>query len=358
MSAAGKPEVLQAAMMLLQQMGITPEDLLNTTASGVPVPTFAVYVPIVAAAVGPGSQRMYSTYWAKAVDRWADRRIDSVIPSEIEVAMREIQANALRRRNNRGGRSAAEHFISAMRCFYKRAVADGHIAEGANPARKVPKPARLTSTRSALADDRLAELTAAAGSSGNDPELDSLILRFHIETARRRGGLLGLRPVDLDVEQCLVLLREKGETFRWQPVSPTLMAFLRQHALERGSPTDGVLLRYRSGKPVGRRRYDYLFSRVGELLPWVRVQMISAHWLRHTTLTWVERVYGYAVALAYAGHAETPNDAGTTARYVKATLQEIATALAGLTGEPHPLALPGTLPVINLAGDALVGEYD
>jgi hypothetical protein len=44
------------------------------------------------------------------------------------------------------------------------------------------------------------------------------------ETACRRGGALALRPRDLDREQCLVLLREKGETFRWQPVSPTLMA--------------------------------------------------------------------------------------------------------------------------------------
>ncbi len=74
-------------------------------------------------------------------------------------------------------------------------------------------------------------------------------------------------------------------------------------------------------------------------LPWATAQGRSAHWLRHTTLTWVERVYGYGVALAYAGHAESPNDTGTTARYVKATLQEVATALAGLTGEPHPLAL-------------------
>jgi hypothetical protein len=137
-----------------------------------------------------------------------------------------------------------------------------------------------------------------------------------------------------------------------------VMAFLQQHAQERGSPADGVLLRYRSGKPVGRRRYDYLFSRVGELLPWVRVQMISAHWLRHTTLTWVERVYGYAVALAYAGHAETPNDAGTTARYVKATLEEIATALSGLTGESHPLAVHGAVPALNLPEGSLVGEYD
>jgi hypothetical protein len=41
--------------------------------------------------------------------------------------------------------------------------------------------------------------------------------------ACRRGGALALRPRNLDPDQCLVLLREKGETVRWQPVSPTLM---------------------------------------------------------------------------------------------------------------------------------------
>jgi hypothetical protein len=66
---------------------------------------------------------------------------------------------------------------------------------------------------------------------------------------------------------------------------------------------------------------------------------LSAHWLRHTTVTWVERNYGYAVARAYAGHAEQcGSDVGSTATYVKATLGGVATALAALTGEPHPLA--------------------
>ncbi|WP_250032829.1 hypothetical protein [Paractinoplanes maris] len=107
-----------------------------------------------------------------------------------------------------------------LRSLYKRAVADGLITEGDNPARKVAKPRRLASTRTALPYERLGELIETASVTGNDPELDTLILRFHIETACRRGGLLGLRPKDLDVEQCLVMLREKGETFRWQPVSP------------------------------------------------------------------------------------------------------------------------------------------
>ena len=59
---------------------------------------------------------------------------------------------------------------------------------------------------------------------------------------------------------------------------------------------------------------------------------------RHTTLTWVERNFGYAVAKAYAGHTDTGSDAGATATYVRATTHEVAAALAALTGEPHPLA--------------------
>jgi hypothetical protein len=72
--------------------------------------------------------------------------------------------------------------------------------------------------------------------------------------ARRRPSL---RPRDLDREQCLIYLREKGGTARWQPVSPTLMRHLQAHHDERGDgDRTGPLLRYRNGRPVTRRRYD------------------------------------------------------------------------------------------------------
>jgi len=189
-----------------------------------------------------------------------------------------------------------------------------------------------------VADKRLAEINHAAAATGDDPELDTLLLRLHTETACRRGGALALRPQDLDAEQCLILLREKGETIRWQPVSPTLMAALLGHAAERHSPPDGQLLRYRNGRRITYRRYDHLWERLGRYLPWVRAQQISMHWIRHTTLTWVERNFGYAVAKAYAGHTDNGSDTGATATYVRATTYEVAAALAALTGEPHPLA--------------------
>jgi hypothetical protein len=56
------------------------------------------------------------------------------------------------------------------------------------------------------------------------------------------------------------------------------------------------------------------------------------------TLTWVERNFEYAVARAYAGHTEGGSEASATSTYVRASLSEVAAALAALTGEPHPLA--------------------
>ena len=73
------------------------------------------------------------------------------------------------------------------------------------------------------------------------------------------------------------------------------------------------------------------------------------YWIRHTILTWVERNFGFAVAEAYAGHEDNGRGSrpmGAMATYVRAGLPEVATALAALTGEPHPLATkdPGTGP--------------
>ncbi|WP_377308234.1 hypothetical protein [Phytohabitans flavus] len=52
----------------------------------------------------------------------------------------------------------------------------------------------------------------------------------------------------------------------------------------------------------------------------------------------MERAFGYAVARAFAGHTDGGANVGTTTTYVRATLQEVAAAVAALTGEPHPLA--------------------
>jgi integrase/recombinase XerC len=249
---------LDAARLILARMGITPADLLRGDAGQSTAPTFAEYVPQVSAAVTDGTRRVYGAYWNRVLEHWAHRRLDEPSPSEIQQLSEYVRTHVVARRNARGGRSASEHLIAALRCLYNHAVADGMITEADNPARKVAKPRRLPSTRRAVPDGRLAEINQAAASSGNDPALDTLILRLHSETACRRGGALALRPADLDPDQCLVLLHEKGGTVRWQPVSPTLMDHLVRHAEERPAPRNGQLLRYLNGRPVTYRRYDHL----------------------------------------------------------------------------------------------------
>jgi site-specific recombinase XerC len=328
---------MEVARTLLARMGFTPEQLLEAAPRNTTLPTFDEYISRVSQAVSGGTRRVYDTYWRQVLEVWGGRRINEPTALEIKQFAERTKCRAVTRRNSRGGRTAAEHLISALRCLYRYAVADGLILESDNPAARVAKPRRLASTRRALSDGQLARINEVAGSTGNDPELDALLLRLHTETACRRGGALALRRCDLDADQCLVCLREKGETVRWQPVSPTLMKHLLLHCEERGlSGSEDQVLRYRNGKPITARRYDHLWLRLGKHLPWVATQQISTHWLRHTTLTWVERRFGYAVARAYAGH-NGKNDAGTTSTYVRADVYEIAHALAALTSEPHPL---------------------
>ena len=340
--------------MLLEKLGVSPADLLHGSAESADVPTFAEYIPRVSAAVSAGTRRVYGSYWNRVIQAWGPRPITMVTASDISRLAEQIKATVVKRKNARGGRGAAEHLIAALRCLYRQAIADGILTETENPAARVPKPRRLQSTRRALPDGRLEEILRIAASTGDDPALDALLLRLHVETACRRGGALALAPEDLDPEHCLIQLHEKGETVRWQPVSPTLMSHLLAHGESRGGLAPARrLLRYANGRPISSRRYDYLWRRLGQQLPWVATQQVSMHWIRHTTLTWVERHFGFATAQAYAGHEDHGRGGKAMATYVRAGLPEVAAALAALTGEPHPLAprtpsrqglIPGPLP--------------
>lgn len=334
---AADPDPIAIARHLLDQLGVTVADLQNDIDLRPGVPSVAAYLPQVIAAAGLGARRTYGSYWVRMAVAWGDRPLNTIAASDIEALQREAIATAISRRGGRGGRHAGEHVVAAARAIYNRAIADGFVALGQSPAHRVVKPRRLPSTRRALTADEIVDINLVARTSGNDVILDALLLRLHTETACRRGGALGLRLMDLDIERGLVRLTEKGGTVRWQPITFDLASHLDDHAHRRGAvlPTDS-LLRYRDGRALTSRSYDHLWKRIGEQLPWVAAQGISTHWLRHTTLTWFERHFGYGIARAYAGHTDSIGPATTT--YIKADLQAVAAALAAMTGQPHPLA--------------------
>jgi hypothetical protein len=182
--------VVDAALLLLERMGLSPSDLVAVPRDRPVLPTFAEYIPVVSGAVTAGTRRAYGSYWNRVLEQWGDRRLDEPSPSEI----RHLMAHVAACRNARGGRSVAEHLVAALRCLYRHAEDDRLITEADNPARKVDKPRRLPSTRRAVAGTRLAEINQVAATTGNDPDLDTILLRLHTETACRRGGALALRP--------------------------------------------------------------------------------------------------------------------------------------------------------------------
>jgi len=337
------PNTIAAARQLLDQLGITSADL-ESTPDLFAVPTLAEYVERAKAAVGSGARRTYGTYWDRMAALWGERLMTDFTATDIEFFKNHSTSKAVARRNSRHGRHAGEHAVSAARALFNLAIADDIIAPAESPAHRVAKPRRLPNTRRALSAAELEQINIVARTTGNDVILDALLLRLHTETGCRRGGALGLALGDLDASRGLVRLQEKGETERWQPISLSLADALAEHARARGAVAPGdKLLRFRDGRPLSGRRYDGLWRRIGRRLPWVAAQGISIHWLRHTTLTWVERHFGYGIARAYAGHTDSTGPATTT--YIKADLYAIATALAAMTGQPHPLALASDIPV-------------
>jgi hypothetical protein len=67
---------VDAALVLLERMGLTPVDPTAVPQDRLLVPTFAEYVPIVSAAVSAWTRRAYGSYWNRIVDQWGDRRLD------------------------------------------------------------------------------------------------------------------------------------------------------------------------------------------------------------------------------------------------------------------------------------------
>jgi integrase/recombinase XerC len=326
------------ARVLLGEAAALGVDLADLIAAGAladteaRVPTVAGYVETITATFTPATARTYRSYWRLAVALLGDRRLDDITIAELQTVVDHAVRRARRRRPDSTGRASQETCVTALRALFARAAAAGLVAT--NPARALTKPRRARSRRRALTDAELAELIAAVRTTSNDPDLDLLLLRFHLESGGRRQGALNLRRRDIDPRRATVWLREKGSE-REQPVTPTLVALLERHATTRGAITlDDLVFRTTQGMPFTQRRYSRIFDHARPCLDWATRTPVSAHVLRHTAITAVGRLAGYPVAQAFAGHSPP----SVTGIYLYAGPAEVATAVATLTGEPHPLA--------------------
>ncbi len=334
-----KAQALKALQALASQMGTDVEALLGVIRDEGKDPTVATFVESVRGATSLGAVKTYDSYWSAFVKRYGSRRVSSIKASEVADFCKKAPKRAVKRRNARNGVVAEENCVAALRAFFRVAVQDGLVET--NVAATVNKPRRPRSNRRALTADQVEDLYQVC-LLGHDSELDALLLRFHLETGARRGGAISLTKKGLDLTSQCVLLCEKGNTERWQPVSRSLLDALVEHGKGRGmrNANDAVFRTLppkggKVGKPITRRHYDSLARRWQRYLDWAGTLGVSIHWVRHTAITNVERIAGFGVAREFAGHFAATS--ATTTTYITASLAEVARVVAEMTGEPHPL---------------------
>lgn len=286
--------------------------------------------------------------WHGIPTRWADEVLPSELESILELIRKRQRAGADRRATNREaagrvirntrGDAAAYNAVGAWRAMFEIAIRDRHLAEGMNPAAKVKKPKRTDGRRMALEDKHFEQMVRLIGATGDDPQLDAMVLKFIDIAGARREGLLNLSVDSIDREECTVRLDEKGGVVVDQPVPDWFVEELLAFAASRGSVSRGqkvFMKRCPGGKtePMGRRRFDTIFAdHLQASFEWADRMQVTAHTLRHHAITRVERRYGHAVAAAFARHMPS----GVTDLYALASQAEVAFAVVSMFGGHHP----------------------
>ncbi|MET9028718.1 site-specific integrase [Nocardia sp. NPDC004168] len=331
-------EDVDTALQLVASLGLTLDDLASAQPDRARMPTISQYIQWIAIRKPEGTNH-YRSYWPIIETVWGQRSLDSLTAVEIEECAARQRLRAVVRANSTGGRGAEANLIAAMRFLYQNAQDDGLIEPDANPAAQARKAPQPPGPACALSVEQIEDLGRVAATTGDDTELDALILRLHIETACSRGPALALRIEDLERDDCLIRLHEYRGAIRWQPISPTLMTRLLGHVRQRGGrkAADRVL-RYQNGTPADLARYQYLVRRFRRELPWADDLQMNMNWVCYTTEVFVETNFGRHTARLFKQRRARGRNTEDQNRFDPHRLATVAAVLAALTGEPHPLA--------------------
>jgi|GEM_PF-370164 len=297
--------------------------------------TVAEHADIAMSRLNDGTRRTYKTYVSRFVDKFGERRVVDITFRDLEAFAAEIMKNRTKRRNTHDDR-LPENCVGALRNMFTLAVKHGIRSD--NPATDLKKPKRTSKEpREAVDRNELVELVNVSRRDSNDADLDLLIMRFVSETGCRRQGVLNLTVNDIDVSANKVRLNEKGGTVRWQNITAELIVEIFAHMNSRptAAGVDQVFRQQPRGtqqfhQPITRKRFEALTGFWQDGLLWAKQRGVSLHWLRHTAITNIDRIAGFAVAEAFAGHEPQ----GVTARYTTARPDEVLDAFniyVGLT---------------------------
>ncbi|CAN2203405.1 XerC Integrase [Candidatus Nanopelagicaceae bacterium] len=295
--------------------------------------------------------RTYSSHWTALEEAHGDLLITDITEKQL-LALAEqarqaaitwgVKRNEKRRKKQMSefdwdGSTAFKSRLTAYAAAFGFAVKSGQLEK--NPVTPLFEDTqRLASFRYALSPTEVDELMQVAQNGGDDPVLDHLILWTLLETACRAGGVMKMQLQDIDVDQQLLVLSEKRSKSRYQPVTKELAKALVDFAKSRGAirPTDAVFRFQHTSRsaclPINHRRLDTMWARIYKQLRWAEEKCVTAHTLRHTTLTYVDRAVSPTVARLFAGHGLDT----TTEHYTKVTVPEVCRAHEIIFARQHP----------------------
>ncbi len=181
-----------------------------------------------------------------------DRFADEILPSELETALgyvgcalltasrrAAVRESVERVTRTSDGSGAKYNAVGAWRRMFKVAVKDRHLGKTFDPSQEVAKPKRSEGTRQALEQQQLDDAIRLIETTGDDPELDRLIVDTILIAGARREGILNLTLGGLNRVEMTVRLDEKFGKVVHQPVPDWLVADLHAFAVGRGAVRPG-----------------------------------------------------------------------------------------------------------------------
>ena len=270
---------------------------------------------------------------AKEVRKLCRERLRLLRSEDPEVTLEDVDVD-LSEIDPATGTQAQRSFVTAVRALFK-AQMPKYLDRSPAAALKMPKKTQTNRVAFDVESGQLEQVLTVGIDAASDPELVEVLCDFYLETGARLNEAFRLTHYKVNVEDCLVKIGQKNDEEQWVPISPSTLARILDLAQQRGmSAADPWVFRNRRGQRASKAHMDKFWQEVKARLPFAAEMDAATHCFRKTMATLIEREFGVATSEAFLRHRHVP----VSLLYPKASLTDVATALAALTREPHPRA--------------------
>jgi len=237
-------------------------------------------------------------------------------PSPAEVTRQDVMAFVSSQSHLSG--STVCRKVAAISSFYRWLQDTGQVA--GNPTRGIPLPQKRQRVPETLATGEFARILHQA----RRPWLRCALVLL-AQTGIRRGELLGMKLIDIDLEVGSLLVHGKGDKERMVPLSAEARAAIREYLPTRARWGGSTLLVNTQGRPIIP---NTLFRSLRDAC-WRAgiVKPIHPHMLRHTFASdLVRNGVDVRTVQELLGHESLQ----TTARYLHSDVESKRRAVEGL----------------------------